>query len=593
MNVVVGDATGQIKIVSLKVDGPITKMGTQEASRGGISCMSWAGRQNRESEVAVGLSKGSIEIWDILNQEKVAHMEGLNFGKKEDKYVGVHVLRHNDGGVEERGDVTRRLISATSYGLVSIAPWVPLLPDLDDDEDDLLAETMSAAQIKAYKKKRNDERMKLMQERDEQYMSGAVHFKCGRHLERTRLSPTHDILAAGGKDNKFRLYDIETQKPIYSTRNLPNNFLNLAVPNWDMDFAFFGQYTTTNPRPNSNGYMIATTTGYHQLRIYDTRDGSKRPTMYKTIGDHAARTVAVSNDENYVLVGDGAGKIQKFDIRSKLLPLGSMKGSCGSIRQIETHPSLPMIASVGYDRYLRVHDIETRKILKEVYLTQKLSDCLFSAVVPGEKAKSFIGKKITIDQTSATKKETPAHMMGQDEEDELWERLGDMNADSTTKDEDDIDDDEDDFDFDAIEHFNGEGEDDDGMQFEGEGFDFDQFEGEDFDPSMFGMGEEGDDFDFFDGEGEEGDFDEDEDDDEDFEDNYTCGFVILGPDGKPITSNKNVAPKLVDEPTTTKKFTKTITQNKNTTLTSSKPLTEPVKRKGITPQPDPIKKQRK
>lgn len=644
MNVVVGDATGQIKVVSLKVDGPIRKLGTQEASRGGITCMAWAGAQNRESEVAIGLSKGAIEIWDLLNNDKVAQMQGFSFGKKEDKYSGLHVLRHGSG-VEHRDDITRKLITATSYGFVSIASWLPLLPDIDDEEEELLAETMSATQIELFKQKRNTERTAVLKAREAEYATGVAHFRAGKHIERTRVAPTQDILATGGKDNKVRLWDLETQQPIYSTKNMPNNYLNLAVPNWDMDFAFFGHHHTTNPRPNSNGYMFATVTGHNEVRIYDPRDGTKRPAQYKNLGEHVARSVAISNDEHYVLCGDAAGKIHRFDLRKSLTPLGTMKGSCGSIRQIETHPSLPMIASVSLDRHLRVHDVESRKVLKEVYLTQKLTDCLFSAVVPGEQAKSFLGKKFTVADDAETEKKSRPKPMGDDEEDEIWDRLGaatklsedqtkakKTNNNSNTKIEiksekkgtkaikgetidlasDNDGDDGDEYDFDDFDY--GEGEDgfeDFSFTQEGEDILFDDGEGED------GEGEDGDLF-FAEGEGEDGEGDDwDEDcEDEDDADDFTCSFVILGADGKPMgkSTSTSVAPptelkSATNQPQPTRKNqpiknpisikmnpqqqSKQQQQQQPPQLPPPPPPQEPTKRKGFTTQVEPVKRQRK
>ena len=48
---------------------------------------------------------------------------------------------------------------------------------------------------------------------------------------------------------------------------------------------------------------------------------------------------------------------------------GTYKGEiAGSIRGLECHPdaSVPLIASVGLDRHLRVHHTFTRKLLKKV-----------------------------------------------------------------------------------------------------------------------------------------------------------------------------------------------------------------------------------
>lgn len=40
--------------------------------------------------------------------------------------------------------------------------------------------------------------------------------------------------------------------------------------------------------------------------------------------------------------------------------IGHYKGSSGSIRGLQVHPKLPLLASCGLDRWLRIHHTETR-----------------------------------------------------------------------------------------------------------------------------------------------------------------------------------------------------------------------------------------
>ena len=42
------------------------------------------------------------------------------------------------------------------------------------------------------------------------------------------------------------------------------------------------------------------------------------------------------------------------------------RGFAGSIRCVECHPTLPLVASCGLDRYLRVHDLEETHLLHKV-----------------------------------------------------------------------------------------------------------------------------------------------------------------------------------------------------------------------------------
>jgi ribosome biogenesis protein NSA1 len=55
------------------------------------------------------------------------------------------------------------------------------------------------------------------------------------------------------------------------------------------------------------------------------------------------------------------------------LPQGALKGAAGSVRALALHPSEPLLASVGLDRFLRVHHTETRARLCSVYVKQQLT----------------------------------------------------------------------------------------------------------------------------------------------------------------------------------------------------------------------------
>jgi len=59
-------------------------------------------------------------------------------------------------------------------------------------------------------------------------------------------------------------------------------------------------------------------------------------------------------------VADSQGQIGCVDLKlGKVQQL--LKGSAGSIRSLAIHPSAPLIASAGLDRFLRIHDLGSRK----------------------------------------------------------------------------------------------------------------------------------------------------------------------------------------------------------------------------------------
>jgi hypothetical protein len=60
----------------------------------------------------------------------------------------------------------------------------------------------------------------------------------------------------------------------------------------------------------------------------------------------------------------------QFDIK-RLASSGIVhkyKGVIGSIRSIDTHPTLPLIASASIDQYVRIHHAETHQQISKVSL---------------------------------------------------------------------------------------------------------------------------------------------------------------------------------------------------------------------------------
>ena len=52
---------------------------------------------------------------------------------------------------------------------------------------------------------------------------------------------------------------------------------------------------------------------------------------------------------------------------------GSLKGPAGAVRSLALHPQLPIMASVGLDRFLRLHNVESNKLLCKLYLKLQLT----------------------------------------------------------------------------------------------------------------------------------------------------------------------------------------------------------------------------
>lgn len=56
----------------------------------------------------------------------------------------------------------------------------------------------------------------------------------------------------------------------------------------------------------------------------------------------------------------------QFDLKHLSSIVHKYRGVIGSIRSIETHPTLPLIASASIDQYVRIHDAETHRQVSKV-----------------------------------------------------------------------------------------------------------------------------------------------------------------------------------------------------------------------------------
>ena len=86
-----------------------------------------------------------------------------------------------------------------------------------------------------------------------------------------------------------------------------------------------------------------------------------------------------------VWVANAAGEIEVLDLQAGQMA-GAVKGATGSVRCLALHPTEPLLASVGLDRFLRVHSTVNRKQLCAVYLKQKLNGVTFCPAAPQQEA---------------------------------------------------------------------------------------------------------------------------------------------------------------------------------------------------------------
>lgn len=226
----------------------------------------------------------------------------------------------------------------------------------------------------------------------------------GPNLEIMRGHPTQtNIFAIGGKDRDLAIYDLsaiikKTRKSkqettdigphkntsphknksekntglIFQAKNVKNDFLDLQQPVWIHDLQFMNQEAT----------VVAVSTHYHQLRVYDTKQ-ARRPILNKEIGKQPIKVLSVGTDFDHVLFADTMSTVGMLNIHTgKTAAL--FKGFSGAATDLLTVPQPQFtdsenkerfVASVSLDRFLRVHETATvyRRSENKAYVKQRLT----------------------------------------------------------------------------------------------------------------------------------------------------------------------------------------------------------------------------
>ena len=395
-----------------------------------VHCLAWAGVRGSDSsadaqsggsgaweslerEVLVGFKSGLVELYNAQSKEMLASFDALSLTgalqaaagaahkpidpsvrapqqlNATSALVGMTVLQGGGGtAASASSSFERRLMTCSDAGVVHIRPFSTLTLDGSErpaEEEDVkpavAAAAAAAAAAKAKKVGKKGASPSLSSApapaaAASVSSSGSSSFVVGSHICVLKVEPVaQSLFACGGKEHLLRLWDLPTSREIWKEKNVKHDMLNLRQQVWITDLAFV---------PGSAGRELVTGTAYHQVRAYDTRLECKRP-IYSTdlFGDPRAVTcVDVSADTNYIIVGDSEGRLQQLDRRKNAQMVHVYKGFSGSVRSIQAHATLPLLAACGLDRKLRVYDVKTRAQVHTIYLKQKLNALLFSGETP-------------------------------------------------------------------------------------------------------------------------------------------------------------------------------------------------------------------
>lgn len=181
------------------------------------------------------------------------------------------------------------------------------------------------------------------------------------HMRQCKKNP--NLIAVGGKErkNNLKVYDLTSQKQIFSSKNVPHDNLELEVPVWDSDVSFV----------NNSEHCLATCSRYGYIRFYDLRQQRRPVLSYVDNREQAFNSLVEHN--GIIFVSTTTGGMYAFDSKSLKVPLHTYKGAVGSVSSISIDDTGKYLFSASLDRYVRVHSVEKTNLLYQCYVKSKAS----------------------------------------------------------------------------------------------------------------------------------------------------------------------------------------------------------------------------
>lgn len=190
------------------------------------------------------------------------------------------------------------------------------------------------------------------------------------HISNMRqCAQKRNLVAVGGKDrqNNLKIFDLEAQKQIFSSKNVPHDNLQLEVPVWDSDTSFV----------NNSWDCIATCSRYGYIRLYDHRQQRRPVQNYVDKAEQAFNSMTERNGT--IFVSTTTGGLYAFDLKNMKVPLHTYKGAVGSITSIAVDETGKYIFSASLDRYVRVHNVDRTNLLYQCYVKSKATRILMQS----------------------------------------------------------------------------------------------------------------------------------------------------------------------------------------------------------------------
>lgn len=245
------------------------------------------------------------------------------------------------------------------------------------------------------------------------------------------------IFAYGGEENLIKLVEIDSSfqslKQIWEAKNVKNDRLDMRVPVWPMALRFLEPSPGKTEKGKLN-YQFAAITRWSHLTKYSTQHGRKpfaqidllpnreplsQMEVFDAKGENVDSSLGNFQSETFnelnVITTDYKKNVFKFDGNGRMLGKVGRDDITGSSTYIHVHDGKYLLQG-GLDRYVRIFDIKTNKMLVKVYVGSRINFIVMLDDVEIEMPLSPSAK-------AAKEKQKRKVTELEEDADELWNKL--------------------------------------------------------------------------------------------------------------------------------------------------------------------------
>ncbi|XP_066245428.1 WD repeat-containing protein 74 [Euwallacea similis] len=186
------------------------------------------------------------------------------------------------------------------------------------------------------------------------------------------LNYSRNIIATGGENNVYKLWDIETKKLMFKAKSLGHDTLQLPIPTSIRGICLFNSFPHIGSCCTKEGHIL----------LYDDR-AQRKPVVKFEEPKASYTTIKSAFRDTQVMTGTTKGYMQWVDLKQPKI-LKTYTNFTGGVTDIVCDPLEPYVASISFDRHLRVNNMETKQLISKVYMKQNLSKLVVKPVVKNE-----------------------------------------------------------------------------------------------------------------------------------------------------------------------------------------------------------------